>query len=212
MTEILRVRTVFTGFTGAPGLMTTYFRNPTAVWNPGDEQLALDRIKDAFTGRHANFPFIWKWGTQGQVDILEDTTGQVTGSLFGTPSGGAGASAVSGLAPVASGVLVRWLTSNYVGGRRIVGKTYLVPVGNNTPAPDGTLTLGAHTEFDAWGAAMLNKGATALQMVVWSRPRPARAAGPSGKPTAQAARAGSSWFVTSAISNSNMCILTSRRD
>ena len=212
MPELMRVRTVFAGFSGAPGLMTQYFRGAVAPVSPSLAQLAIDRVKDAFTARHANFPVAWTWATQPQVDVLDDATGEVINSYTPTASNGAGTSSVSGYAPIASGVLVRWLTGAFVGGHRVVGKTYLVPTGNNTMEANGTLSSGALTEYNAWGAAMLNAGASDCLLHIWSRPRKARAAGPGNKPTAQTARTGSSYPVTAAITNDKMCVLTSRRD
>jgi len=212
MTDIIRVRTVFTGFSGAPGLMTNYFRLTGPGFVVGDAQNAVDRIKDAFTAHHANLPVAFRWTTSGQVDQLKDTNGEVVFSWTATPSTGTGTSSVSGYAPIASGVLIKWQTGAFVGGRRVVGKTFLVPTGNNTTDTDGTLTTGAAAEWNGWAASMLSEGLTGLHMVVWSRPRAARAAGPGGHPAALSARDGSSYPITSGAANDKLCVLTSRRD
>ena len=210
--DILRVRTVFTGFSGAPGLMTHYFRKTDPGLASTDAQLAVDRVRDAFVARHSNLPVAFRWTTSGQVDTLDDATGQVNFSWTATPSTGTGVSGTSGYGPIASGVLIKWQTNAFVSGRRVVGKTFLVPVGNNNADLDGTLTAGALVEWNAWAAAMLNEGATGLHLVCWSRPRLARAVGPGGKPKALTARAGSSYVITSGAANDKMCVLTSRRD
>lgn len=212
MPDLLRVRTVFTGFSGAPGMMTQYFRKDAPGFVQGDAQLAVDRIRDSFVSRHGQFPVAWRWTTQSQVDQLNDANGEVSNSWSVTTSTGTGTSSQTGYGPIASGALVKWMSNSFVGGRHVIGKTYLVPIGNNSLDLDGTLSAGTALELNAWATAMLNEGTTGLHLVVWSRPREARAAGPNNRPRALTAREGSSYVITAGAINDKACVLTSRRD
>lgn len=211
MPDLMRVRTVFEYGAGSPGLMTQYFGNDTGSYNDADAQVAVDRVRDAMITAPALWPPSFTWTIQGDVDVLADTTGVVSSHHGVTSRTGLGTNTGS-LGPLPVGILLQSHTGAYVGGHRLIGRTYFVPIAAG--ATDGPVVP------DAWrgsvldtGNALLAAGLTFVVPYVWSRPRPATAVGPH-RPAgaARAARVGSSAKVTSYSVPAKWAILTSRRD
>jgi len=174
--SILRVRTELTGFIGAPGLMTQYFSRAVGVNDSTAAQQAVDRVRDAMLTSPGAFPSALQWRVQGQVDLLEESNGQLVGSFNVTERSGVGTYA-GGFGPAPAGACVRWVTDEFKRGRRVIGKTFLVPGPTNAYETNGTLTSAYITLLQSWADAMDNAGAIDLVFVVWSRPRPGMADG-----------------------------------
>lgn len=211
MPNLLRVRTVFTYGAGSPGLMTQYFGNELGDYNEADAQVAVNRVRDAMLTSPNLWPTAFQWEVSGDVDIIQEADGEVVDALGVDLASGAGTS-TNEFGPLPVGVLLRSRTDTFVDGRRLVGRTYFVPVQNeivNVPAPDS----GTRTAVAAIGDALNDAGLTLLFPYVWSRPRPATAVGP-GRPAgpARSARAGSSARATQFSCSPKFVVLTSRRD
>lgn len=174
--SILRVRTELTGFIGSPGLMTQYFSRAVGINDSTAAQQAVDRVRDAMLTSPGAFPSALQWRVQGQVDLLEETTGQLVNSFNVTERSGVGTYA-GGFGPGPAGACVRWVTDEFKNGRRVIGKTFIVPGPTNAYETNGTLTSTFIGLMQAWGDAMNNAGAIDLVFVVWSRPTPGAANG-----------------------------------
>lgn len=211
MADLMRVRTVFAYGAGSPGLMTQYFGNELRSYNDADAQVAVDRVRDALNTLPVLWPTSFSWLIQGGVDVLNDETGEVTSHHGVTDRTGVGTH-TGGLGPLPVGVLLRSLTSTYIGGHRLSGRTFLAPVASqytSTPTVQADITAGVI----GIGDALLAAGLTLIFPYVWSRPRPATAVGPH-RPAgaARSPRAGSSARVTSYTSPPEFVVLRSRRD
>lgn len=129
-----------------------------------------------------------------------------TGQLFEVeavtaPAAVAGVAAGAYSAP--TGGRIRWNTSGIVGGRRVAGTTFIVPIGGGGFQDDGTLAASTITQFQAAAAGYIS--AMAGQAVVWSRPW----TDPSGtEPT----RWGTEHVIVSATVPDRAAVLRSRRD
>lgn len=211
MTQIMRVRTVFTYGAGSPGLMTNYFNHSSNSPNSEAAQNAVNRVRDGLLASPNLWPTTFSWLVQGDVDIIEDTTGNVDNSYGVTQATGAGTS-TNGLGPLPVGLLLRARTNTFVSGRRLMGRTFLVPVQSAlTAAP--VPSSGTRDAVVLMGTELSDAGATGVDPVVWSRPRPATEVGP-GRPAgpARAARDGSHAEVVSWDCPAQYVVLTSRRD
>jgi hypothetical protein len=149
--------------------------------------------------------------TQGEVDEIDQANGEVQHRYAGVSRANVGAN-VNSVGPLAVGVLVRFHTETFVQGRRLIGKSYFVPIDaefTNTGAPAASVI----TRFQAIGDAAFSSGLTGIFPYVWSRPRPATAIGP-GRPAgpARAARVGSAAQATSCSVSPKFAVLRSRRD
>lgn len=207
----MRVRTVFNYGLGSPGLMTHYFADSTGPVNDVSAQLAVDRVRDAMLTTPNLWPTSFAWVVGGDVDVLEDTTGEVTDELAATQRTGAGAS-TNTYGPLPVGLLLKSRTNAFVSGRRLVGRTYFVPIQAALTAA-ASVSGGLQGDVTAIGDALLDAGTTTVFPVVWNRPRPATAVGPH-RPAgpARAERSGSSAPVVSYSCSSKYVVLTSRRD
>lgn len=159
MPSLARVRAVWTGTTGLPGVSTFYIEDPV------DTSFIAD-IRAAFAACADLFPA----AVSIQVENSGDSVDAATGILDGSWSG-ASVLPVTGLAGVAThaagvGARVRWLTGGIVGRRRVQGRTFLAPISTFNYQADGTLTIDAIADCGAFGAAMSSVDGLAI----WSRP------------------------------------------
>lgn len=128
-------------------------------------------------------------------DVIEDTTGVLQDVWSGTGGG-----AVAGTAPqqAAAGVgaCIGWYTGGIVNGRRLRGRTFIVPLTINAFDVDGTITASSLSGLQGFANAVIASGGLA----VWHRPT-------NAPPTN-----GTSYGVLSARVKDKVAILTSRRD
>ena len=148
--NIMRVRAVLAGFNGGPGLSTFYFGDSTGLLNQASYDLSTQRVIDAFTAGAALFPTAWSATIDGQVDIIDEATGlqvdQASGHNGTVP--GNGSVGTQTASPV--GLEARWLTAGNVAGKRVKGRTFLVPVNSQADEGNGTpsaLGVGRATSF-----------------------------------------------------------------
>lgn len=207
----MRVRTVFNYGSGSPGLMTNYFDAPVDDPAESHAQSAVTRVKNAMNTSPNLWPTTFTWEVQGQVDVLLDSTGEAVGAFSVPPETGAGGSP-SPLGALPVGLLLRMHTASFVSGRRLVGRTYLVPVVSVVTA-SAAPNPGTMAAVKAMGDALLDAGITDVHPRVWSRPRPATPVGPKAPAgPARLARSGSSASVQFTSCSSKFVVLTSRRD
>lgn len=159
---MLRVRTVFTSaIAGSPYLSTMYFTGDD------DASGALDAVTavGAFWGAvDALMDSEVTWATEDEVVVMSND-GTITGSHSITPVTGAGALAAEAL-PLASQALVRWVTGQYVNGRRLRGRTFipgLVEASNN----NGRLVAASSTVIQ--NAANVLVAVATVDLAVWSK-------------------------------------------
>jgi len=130
-------------------------------------------------------------------DELQDTTGNVIGAwTTGVQAVKVGVSTAKYPAP--SGVCINWYTSTWIDGRRLKGKSYLVPAKGEMYDVNGTLEPTAKAGLEAEVTTFLAN--TATNLLVWHRPTT-----PGGTDGASAA-------VTSAVIADKAAVLRSRRD
>jgi len=148
--------------------MTQYFQAPGGH-NAAAAQLGVDRVRDALTAGASLFPTSEVFTVTGQVDDIDEATGDLTNSFNVTQRVVAGTSGTA-YAPIACGLCVVWVTAEFKRGRRVIGKTFLVPVASSSIQTDGTPGPTSITTAQAFADSMDNPGATAVSLGVWSRP------------------------------------------
>lgn len=175
MTIMMRVRTVLSGWQGAPGLATHYFLPGTAGGVTADAVDACGRVRAFWLACAANHPTSMGFQVSGSVDLIEAVDGTLTGGLSGgSPAGTAGSSANAYL-PFATALLLRYQTGVVINARRVLGHIFLGPCQTSTSLA-GVPTAAAGTAALAAGAALMS-GATATIPVVWHRPHGSPPAG-----------------------------------
>lgn len=201
MSGILRVKSKWTGFNGAPGYTNFYFRDFSVSNEPTQAQAdaAVARTATFWNNVKSRFPTVVTISIQGDVEVVEETTGEMQGVFGVTPPpahvGGATSSVYSG----PTGMVINWRTAGVRNGRRVRGRTFLVPVATENFATDGTIDATKLASVQSTANDLASQTGTP-DLGVWARP------------TAPGATDGQWYPVTSATVPDLAAVLRSRRD
>ncbi len=182
-----RVKVGWSGLSGLPGLSTFYVGTGITDMTP---------IRNFFDAWKTFVPTALQWQIANSGDQIQEATGVIVGSWSGPAqatvigAGGAGGYA----APV--GAEVRWDTSAIIDGRRIRGRTFMVPILGALYDSSGTIATATLTSMQTAASALVT--ALAGEMKVWHRKN---AKGPGANAT-----------VTSALVPDKAYVLRRRRD
>lgn len=190
---ISRVRAVWTGFVGAPGYTSMYFA-PESTGIAAAVRKFFDDIK-------TQIPSVCTVQVESSGDNINEADGSIVGSWSEAPvlpvvGGGIG------IYSAPSGSVIRWTTAGIVNGRRVKGRTFIVPLDGDAYDSSGTLTAAAITLLNTGADNLI--GDVANQLCVWARPFP----GSVGQP----ARAGTFHIVSGRVVPDKAAVLRSRRD
>lgn len=163
---IMRVTLQWTGFDGAPGYTNLYFGAGGGFIS--DVGQVLDRIDSALEDVISVFPAGLRIGVNSEVAFLDESTGVVTsfeddGTIRGWTSNNAGPYSAT------SGAVIIWRTDDVRNGRRIAGRTFMVPLAGSSYESDGTLSVSARQQLLDFGNALAAWDLDS-ELMVWSRP------------------------------------------
>lgn len=167
MPVINRVRVSWTNFPGAPGLSTFYL-------SAGSTNVAP--ILTFFTAIKDLFPLNLTFQVPSTGDAIDSATNKIVGGWAGSGGGSASSVHTSNSYSGTSGALVHWSTGAVLNGRRLAGRTYLVPIAGDQYFTDGSLTGTCQTTIQNAANAMITALTPALQ--VYGPPRDAGTNGP----------------------------------
>jgi hypothetical protein len=107
----------------------------------------------------------------GEVVDLDTSTGELQAVYAVTPPASKTFTATGGYAAPAGG-RIDWTTEAIVNGRRLRGRTYIVPLASTNFEADGSITAGAITTLSNGANAYLTAagGFADAEAAVWSRP------------------------------------------
>lgn len=199
-----RVRTRLQGWTGGPGLNTFYFDNDAGGGASGAATVVA-RVRGCWDIFKTTLPTTAIVNVQGQVDELDEESGDLVGSWNVTPPAvvlGTAATPQWGPAPAMGGLVLD--TAQIIDSRRLKGHSNIGPVAasvsNFETPPTGLLN-----NLNAFGVALI--GATPPMAthpaVVWRRPK---------KSGAIIVRAGLKRPILAAVASPEWFVLRSRRD
>jgi hypothetical protein len=192
---LIRLRAVWTGFNGAPGYNIFHFDTGSMGAAEGAQQ-AADKVSAFFTAIRANFNQIVNIRPESSAEVIDEPTGQITDIVSLTPAAAEAGAATAGFSGV-SGAVVHWTTDGFKNGRRVRGKSFLVPLASTAYEGNGTLTSGAITGITT---AANNLIANDFDTVLCVYSRPVNGAG------------GAKFDVTGTRVPDKAAILRSRRD
>jgi hypothetical protein len=202
--EIARVTTVSTGYLGAPGVSTFYFRKRTALgWDNYTNDL-IQRIHEFWQDSAAYLSTAVTYTTQAEVQIVQDTDGELQSAQIGTTAASTGSDA-NGMSPQGAGIVVSWLTPDIANGHRVRGRTFMVPVSLSSFDVYGKPTTAAQQALQLAAEGVIGSGGEAVVPVVWHRPK-------KDPVTHAITRAGSAHDVDQAAVGNKTAVLRSRRD
>lgn len=175
--DMVRITARWSGFTGSPGYSNFFFTTDGGFWDGGligdgaqqAANSARSKVREAFFQITNLLPEGVAIDIDSEALIIDSDTGETLGFaevdgpgiMDGTSSGGYSA---------ASGAVINWLTNDYRFGRRIRGRTFLVPLAGSTYQSDGTLTSSALSDLRDFAGEITSSSGSA-QFGVWSRPR-----------------------------------------
>jgi len=201
MTGMLKVKVRWAGFTGSPGWSNFYYRDFALNNEPTQAQAeaAVTRT-NTFIGAIADrLPPNVNLTVQAEVDVIEEADGQlITSFTVPTPTAIPGTATVTTYS-APTGVVVTWRTATVRNGRRVRGRTFLVPVSNVCYQTDGSLEPASLTDIQTAASALASQTGTP-DLGVWARP------------TGPAATDGVWCPVTAATVPDMAAVLRSRRD
>lgn len=171
MAEILRVTTRWDGFLGAPGFTNLFFRDFDTDTNPDAAQVssAINKVAGFFGSIAPLLPAAARLQVQRNVDVLESTTGTLVNSIGFTGTLNAIAGTATGAIAGPAGAVVNWATGNVRNGRRIRGRTFLVPLAVTSYETDGTLTATAINTIQDAATTLVGRTGNP-DFGVWARP------------------------------------------
>lgn len=152
-------------------------------------------IKSAFAAAASALPNTVTITVPGTGDVIEDTTGHLV-DVWTASGGGTVTGTATTAGPAGVGVCVGWNTGGIVNGRRLRGRTFIVPIPGNSYDPDGTLTAATLGVWQTWANAVQASGA----LGIWHRP------------TTAGGSDGTSYAVLSSRIRDKVAFLSSRRD
>lgn len=201
MATLLRVKLRWSGFIGGPGYSIFHMRD----FSGGEPDQAQADAAVARIGDFANFarthcPQAVQLQVQSDVEVIEETNGQLQ-SIFNVTTGGPqqGQAPTDEAYSAASGAVITWRTPGVRNGRRVRGRTFLVPLSSIAYQSDGTLSPAAISNLNSAAGNLVN-GTGTPDMGVWARP------------SAKGATDGI-WYAAGSYSiNDKVAILRSRRD
>lgn len=200
MTDVGVLKVVWADFPGAPGL------SQFAVTLPDVATLssAISALSTAFSNLAGYLPSGLTLHFPGDVEIFEAETGTLMDAE--TVTGGMQvAGTATGSMVSAGGAAVTWLTNSIQNGRRVRGRTFIVPSTETMFDTDGSLSAGALSALNGFGQDIVDYTASAStsRLAVWGRPRDASESRPA-KPFSLAA-------ITNFSVTDQMAVLRGRR-
>jgi hypothetical protein len=167
---VYRVVAKWAGFTGSPGFSNFYF-----ICASGNTHTAagavngLDQVRNFFNGLSALFPVGLTINMDPAVAVLDEASG-VALSEFSVTPGGTVTGTATGAYSAPSGAVVNWRTSSIVAGRKVRGRTFLVPLGPIAYQANGTLADNVRTDINTAASIMANVAlGSPAKLGVWHR-------------------------------------------
>lgn len=195
MTELMRIRVGWSGWSGGPGV-TTFYASGT------DVAPALTAIDTFFANLTTYVPAGIIFTTYGGGDIIEDSSGALTGQWqhqadkTHTCSG-------NGSYAAAAGGQIQLKTDKIHRGRRLAGRFFMVPLCSANFGGDGLITSTVATQLTTGAQNMITAANNTL--CVWGRPL--RVTGTGGT-----VNDGTNGSISSAVMPRKSVVLRSRRD
>lgn len=186
----------WTGFTGSPGYTNLYFINPE-VPTLAIRNTTAGRVRTWFEAIKTTLPSTVNVAYPSEMEQLETETGTLMASLPIDALANTVGTLVGNFASP-TGACVNWTTSLIVNGRKLRGRTFLVPMGSAAFQTDGTLKDSDRTAI-VTASNTLCSFQDNLVLGVWHRPAPGAADGVAAQ-------------VASASVKDKAAVLRSRRD
>lgn len=164
--DMLRITARWTGFPGAPGYSNFFFAGGGGFI--GDHNQVAQRVMGAFDEIRVLLTGGTSISLLPEAAVVDSDTGMVSELRALDPIAPVeGTSSATYAGP--AGAVVNWRTSDLRNGRRIRGRTFLVPLNSNAYDDSGTLSVVALQDIGNFADAMRATDIDS-ELGVWSRP------------------------------------------
>jgi hypothetical protein len=166
MVNVSTVTVIWQGFTGAPGY--SHFRFQELV-DAAACNAAGAAVRAFFLAQQAVWQTGWSFQVQPTVQQNDIGTGLLTSerAMTTTPAVVNGTANATTTYEGGSGYVINWITNSVHNGRKIRGRTFIVPATGQSFSADGTISPATQTSAQTAAAALMND--TATELSVWSR-------------------------------------------
>lgn len=137
----------YNGFTGAPGWVRMKFTGALTVAEANSAAANWRTFLNSILTVMPSGSSITIDSTVGQYDDLGQQTGEVTLSVIPASITGSSANAYAG----GAGAVINWVTNAFHMGRKVRGRTFLVPLTSAAFQNDGTLDATRQTAIQSAG-------------------------------------------------------------
>lgn len=213
MTQLLRIKLNWTGFVGGPGYTNLHFgleSGADGAWiTPENIAQAVTKVDLFLASLIPRIPPIVTVNMDKTAEVIAIADGRLIDFktiTTTTRTGGTGTGSYS----AASGAVINWYSSGVRRGRRVRGRTFLVPLAGSALATDGTLDTSALGAFNTMATDLAAPTASGARLMVWGRPTPVL--DDAGKATGETTPDGVAYPVVSSRVADKVAILRSRRD
>lgn len=167
---MIRVKINWTGFVGGPGYTNLYFDDPGESFPTQAEFDGVVAIVDTWLDNwQASIPQAVNFLVDPTVELVHASSGEMYG--FGSTSPDtARTGADVGKYSAAAGAVCNWYTNGIRNGRRIRGRTFMVPLGSGAMDTSGTIDNTRLTTLRAATATFIDAASNSYELGVWSRP------------------------------------------
>lgn len=157
----------WSGFQGAPGYSNFFFQGEGT---DAQTATARNRVYEMFNQFSGILPNDVEYIIVPDHPVFDEATGTLTG--YGNPPnpGTPGTGASAGGYSAASGAVINWLTNTVAGNRRVMGRTFVVPLSGSAYEGNGTLSPSASMTLNDAAGEMI-QGGEESGFGIWSRPR-----------------------------------------
>lgn len=165
MPNVARVLVTWQGFQGAPGYTRLSFGNVTDATTAKG---ATDATRAFFVAIGTLLRTGWTLTVSPVVELHDMDTGMLQSEINVTPAPVAVAGTGSAATPWAAGVgaYITWRTQGIFFGKRVKGRSYLVPL-LGVADVDGSLLATAQTTIQSAADSLVN--AAGADLIIWSR-------------------------------------------
>lgn len=164
--DMLRITARWTGFPGAPGYSNFFFAGGGGLI--GDQNQVAERVMDAFRGITTQLAAGTIINIEPEAAVVDSDTGAVTDFRNVDTITPVEASS-SGPYAGPTGAVINWRTNDLRNGRRIRGRTFLVPLGAQVYDTEGTLSVAALQDLNEFAETIRGVDLDS-EFGVWSRP------------------------------------------
>lgn len=210
---MLKVKLEWSGFQGAPGYSIFYFKEFQDGTGINYTQAQVDGVATAVSGFATTISDCIPAGTSlkvsSDVEVIESSTGALIDFKTAAAQTPRNASQAAAAYSAPSGAVINWRSNLVHRGRRVRGRTFIVPLASICYENNGTLNSTYLTKLQTAANGLLT-GTGRPPLGIWARPQRLKDA--NGKPTGEVLPNGTWGSAVSYNVPDMAAVLRSRRD